>query len=37
VEQVSGEEVEEKEKQKDVETIKRGRTRDLRVMRNSLI
>jgi hypothetical protein len=27
----------EKEKQKDVGTMKRGRTRDLRVVRNSLM
>ena len=29
--------MEEKEKQKDVGTMKRGRTRDSRVVRNSLI
>ena len=36
-EQVSGGEMEEKEKQKDVGTMKRGRTGDLRVVRNSLM
>ena len=36
-EQVSGGEMEEKEKQKDVGTMKRGRTGDRRVMRNSLV
>jgi hypothetical protein len=29
--------MEEKEKQKDVDTMKRDRTRDLRVVRNSLM
>ena len=34
---VSGGEMEEKEKQKDVGTMKRGRTGDLRVERNNLM
>jgi hypothetical protein len=34
--QVSGREVEEKEKQKDVDIMKTGRSGDSRVVRNSL-
>ena len=35
--QVSGGEMEEKEKQKDVGTMKRGRTGDTKVVRNNLM
>jgi hypothetical protein len=37
VKHISGEEMEEKEKQKDVGTMERGRTGHLRVLRNILM